>query len=269
MPETATPSTPPGPQGADASPGQSRTGQATELAVRRQRRVWSSRVDSWSSHGSVGLEQVTRAVVKEVAARPGMQVVDLGCGTGAVTLEVAAEGASVLAVDVSAGMVDRLLELAAQQGVTGVEGRAEPVESLSLAPAGADVIVTSYALHHLRDPDKARLVEKAYGWLRPGGRLVIADMMFGRGASKEDRAIFASKLKAFAKKGPGGWWRIVKNAGRFLFRVQERPISMDAWKHLLEQAGFQDVTGQVIRQEAGLVSGRRPEGPASPGTAGA
>jgi hypothetical protein len=83
-------------------------------------------------------------------------------------------------------------------------------------------------------------------------------MMFGRGGTREDRAIFASKLRALARKGPGGWWRIAKNAGRFLFRVQERPIAMDAWQRLLERAGFVDVVARNIRQEAGMVTGRRP-----------
>jgi len=230
----------------------------TELTIRRQRRVWSSRVDSWSSHGSVGLERVSAAVVAAVAVRPGEQVVDLGCGTGAISLEMARQGGRVLAVDVSSAMVRRLGELAAEQGIGGIERRVEPIEHLSLPPAGADVIVSSYALHHLRDPDKARLVEQAFTWLRPGGRLVIADMMFGRGGTREDRAIFASKLRALARKGPGGWWRIAKNAGRFLFRVQERPIAMDAWQRLLERAGFVDVVARNIRQEAGMVTGRRP-----------
>lgn len=237
--------------------GTSRTGSG--LTFRRQRRVWSSRVDSWSSHGSVGLERVTQAVVEAVAVRPGEHVVDLGCGTGAITLEVARQGARVLAVDVSAGMVRRLGELASGEGIEGVEGMVEPIERLALPAMSTDAVVSSYALHHLRDPDKARVVEQAYTWIRPGGRIVIADMMFGRGGSKEDRAIFASKLRILAKKGPGGWWRIAKNAGRLILRIQERPISLDAWQRILVQAGFADVSGRYVRQEAGMVTGRRPD----------
>ncbi len=236
--------------------GSSRVGSG--LTFRRQRRVWSSRVESWSSHGSVGLERVTQAVVEAVAVRPGEHVVDLGCGTGAVSLEVARLGARVLAVDVSAGMVRRLGEIASEQKIEGVEGRVEPIERLALPPISTDAVVSSYALHHLRDPDKARVVEQAYSWIRPGGRIVIADMMFGRGASKEDRAIFASKLRVLAKKGPGGWWRIAKNAGRLILRVQERPISLEAWRSILVRAGFEDVTARYVRQEAGMVTGRRP-----------
>ncbi len=126
-------------------------------------------------------------------------------------------------------------------------------------PAGSiDLIVSSYALHHLRDPDKAKLVTAAYGWLRPGGQLAIADMMFGRGGSARDRAIIRGKLGVLARKGPGGWWRIIKNAWRYLMRVQERPISMTAWTTLLENAGFTGITASTIVAEAGLVTGLRP-----------
>ena len=56
-------------------------------------------------------------------------------------------------------------------------------------------------------------------WLRPGGRLIVADMMFGRGGTSEDRAIIRSKVCALARKGIGGWWRIAKNSYRYLVRV--------------------------------------------------
>ena len=50
------------------------------------------------------------------------------------------------------------------------------------------------------------LFPRIRGWLRPGGRLVIGDMMFGRGADAQDRAIIASKARSLLRRGPGGWW---------------------------------------------------------------
>jgi hypothetical protein len=96
---------------------------------------------------------------------------------------------------------------------------------------------------------------------KAGGRLVVSDMMFGRGGSTADRAIIRSKLTALARKGPGGWWRIAKNTARYLLRVQERPVSMGRWAAMLTGAGFAEVTAATIMAEAGLVTGRRPEDP--------
>jgi ubiquinone/menaquinone biosynthesis C-methylase UbiE len=234
---------------------------ATSAAIRRQRRAWSRRADGWDHHAAAGMDVVTGAVLAAVVVRPGDQVVDLGCGTGQLSLPLAERGARVLAVDVSAAMVARLEEKAAAQSVLGLEGLASPIENLSLPDGSVDLIVTSYTLHHLRDVDKNRLVTAAYRWLRPGGTLLVADMMFGRGGTSRDRAIIRAKVKALAKKGAGGWWRIAKNGYRYLVRAQERPVSISAWTTMLSRAGFGGITASSIVAEAGLVWGQRPHRP--------
>jgi len=232
---------------------------ATNAAIRRQRRVWSRRVNSWDHHTPTGLEKVIAAVLAAAEVGPGDQVVDLGCGTGRLSLPLAEHGARVLAVDVSPAMVRRLESKAHERSVSGLDGLAAPIENLSLPAGSVDLIVSSYALHHLRDADKDRLVKAAYQWLRPGGTLLVADMMFGRGGSSQDRAIIKSKVRALAKKGIGGWWRIAKNGYRYLVRVQERPVSISAWTAMFGNAGFTAITASSIVAEAGLVSGRRPD----------
>jgi len=235
---------------------------ATEAVVRRQRRVWSLRAASWDQHGSAGLGKVTAAVLDAAAVRPGEVVVDLGCGTGQLSLPLAERGGRVLAVDVSQDMVDRLEEAASRRDVTSLECAAVPIEDLELPERSVDLVVSSYALHHLRDADKARLVLATFSWLRPGGRLVVADMMFGRGASSSDRKIIAGKVRALACKGPGGWWRVAKNAARYLLRIHERPVPASTWTAMLRRSGFDGVTASTIAAEAGLVTGRRPAAPA-------
>jgi ubiquinone/menaquinone biosynthesis C-methylase UbiE len=235
---------------------------ATDAVVRRQRRVWSLRAASWDQHGSAGLGKVTAAVIGAAAVQPGEVVVDLGCGTGQLSLPLAERGGRVLAVDVSQDMVDRLAESARRRAVTSLECAAVPIEDLELPERSVDLIVSSYALHHLRDADKARLVSAAFSWLRPGGRLVVADMMFGRGASSSDRKIIAGKVRTLARKGPGGWWRVAKNAARYLLRIHERPVPASTWTSMLRRSGFDGVTTSTIAAEAGLVTGRRPAAPA-------
>jgi ubiquinone/menaquinone biosynthesis C-methylase UbiE len=230
---------------------------ATRRSISRQRRVWSRRVGSWDQHGSAALSRVTAAVVSVATAQPGDVVLDLGCGTGQISVPLAMQGADVLGVDVSPAMASRLRAEARRRGLASLTVIALPAEALDLPPASIDLVVSSYALHHLRDADKVRLAAAAYRWLRPGGRIVIADMMFGRGGTARDRAIIRTKLGALARKGPGGWWRIAKNAARYLLRTQERPISMSAWTALLADAGFTGITASAIVAEAGLVTGHR------------
>ncbi|HEX9065930.1 MAG TPA: methyltransferase domain-containing protein, partial [Streptosporangiaceae bacterium] len=154
--------------------------------------------------------------------------------------------------------VDRLRTNARDRGLSGVEGLALPIEELSLPAGSVDLVVTSYAFHHLRDADKGRVVEAASRWLRPGGRLIVADMMFGRGGTSQDRAIIKSKVSALAKKGIGGWWRIAKNSYRYLVRAHERPVSVAAWTSMFTAAGLIEITTTPVVAEASMVIGKRP-----------
>lgn len=218
----------------------------------------SRRANAWDRRSSVGLEKVTAAVLTAASVRPGSQVVDIGCGRGQLSLALAEQGARVLAIDPSKLMIDELERSAGQRALPGFECLATPIERLSMPAESVDAIVTSYALHYLRDVDKGRLVAAAYHWLRPGGLLIVADMMFGRGVTSHDRAIIRSKVGVLARKGVGGWWRIAKNSYRYLLRLRERPVSISTWATMLARAGFKGITASSIVNEAGLVTGRRP-----------
>ena len=121
-----------------------------------------------------------------------------------------------------------------------------------------DLVVSNYAFHHLRDRDKQVAVDHAFRWLRPGGKLIVGDMMFGRGTDARDREIIGSKIALLARKGPGGWWRIVKNASRYLVRVQERPVSMSTWVKMFERAGLTEIEAFPVINEAAVVRGFKP-----------
>lgn len=228
--------------------------------IARQQRFWTRRAASWD-HGAgnnPGLVKVVNQVLTTAAPSSEMRCLDLGCGSGQLTLGLARKVAAVHAVDVSQAMIDLLQENATAAGITNITGEATPVERLEIADSSYDLVVTNYALHHLKDSDKAVLARRAFGWLRPGGRLVIGDMMFGRGGDARDREIISSKLALLVKKGPGGWWRIAKNGGRYLLRFQERPVAISAWVKMLTDAGFSEIQPIPVVNEAAVVSGTRP-----------
>jgi ubiquinone/menaquinone biosynthesis C-methylase UbiE len=206
------------------------------------------------------MSKVAAKAIEMSGVQAGMVCVDLGCGGGRLALELARLGATVVGVDVSDAMIERMESQAKKEGLSGVKGIVSPIEHLSLPAESVDLVISNYALHHLLDADKAKVVRAAYGWLRPGGHLVNSDMMLGRGATAQDRQVIASKIKVMAKKGVPGYWRILKNAGRYLFRVHERPITPEAWIRLYEAAGFLDVQSVNVVSEANVVRGVKPGG---------
>jgi ubiquinone/menaquinone biosynthesis C-methylase UbiE len=223
-------------------------------------RIWDRRVAGWHTHvtSGAGFDQVLDRLL--AIAQPGAAdaCVDLGAGTGFVALALAPLVDSVLAVDVSPVMAQSLAGRAAQAGLKNVRTEVADLRALQLPAGCADLVVSSYALHHLRDGDKLALAAAAARWLRPGGRLVVADMMFGRGATQRDRQILRDKVTALAARGPAGWWRISKNIARYGLGVgHEHPASPRFWRLALQDAGFADVRFEPVVAEAGIVSGTR------------
>ncbi len=245
-----------GSQPSNASWGKKQT---TKMSIATQRRTWTRRADTWDRHNDAGMTKVAAQAIEASGVHEGMVCVDLGCGGGRLALELARRGARVIGVDVSAAMVDRMVAQAQSEGLEHVSGIVSPIEHLTIDPTSVDLVISNYALHHLLDADKAKVVNAAFGWLRPGGVLINSDMMLGRGATTEDRQVIASKIKVMAKKGIPGYWRILKNAGRYIFRLRERPITPDAWMQLYRAAGFVEVTSQNVVAEANVVKGVKPE----------
>jgi ubiquinone/menaquinone biosynthesis C-methylase UbiE len=224
-------------------------------------RIWDRRVAGWHAHVTSGSGFDTIRDRLLAIADPGSAdaCVDLGAGTGFVALALAPLVESVLAVDISPVMVESLAERAAQAGMGNVRTEVRDLRSFRLPDASVDLIVSSYTLHHLRDKDKRALVAEAARWLRPGGRIVVADMMFGRGTTRHDREILRDKVKALGRRGPGGWWRIAKNLTRYGLGVgHEHPATPQFWQHALRDAGFADVRFEQVVAEASIVSGTRP-----------
>ncbi len=103
---------------------------------------------------------------------PTWTVGDLGCGTGALSAAIAPHVTHVHAVDASSAMVSAAH--ARLDRLSNVTVHAGTLEALPLADASLDVAILMLVMHHVADPPRAlREVRRV---LRPGGRVLIADM---------------------------------------------------------------------------------------------
>jgi len=105
--------------------------------------------------------------------QPTMTVADLGCGTGAVSEALAPVVRQVFAVDGSQGMLDAAGDRLRR--FDNVEVRRGELEALPLEDAAADAATLILVLHHV--PDPAEALREVARILRPGGRLLIVDML--------------------------------------------------------------------------------------------
>ncbi len=185
-------------------------------------------------------------------------VLDLGAGTGLLTLPAAEAAARVWAVDISSQMCAYLRTKALSGGHDNIEPVLASAVSLPLVSDSVDVAISNYCLHHLSHEEKLVALAELHRVLRPGGRGVLGDMMFTVGLGEaRDRAVLASKVKALLKKGPAGLWRILRNASRLLTGRWEKPASGEWWRQALAEAGFSEIELELTAHEGGIVEGRR------------
>ena len=200
-----------------------------------------------------GFANLRDRIVARAAPRADDVVVDVGAGTGLLTLELAPRVQRVWAIDISGAMVEYLRAKAASGGLTNVDAAVSSAASLPLFDATADVVVSNYCFHHLDDEGKEQALLEAHRVLRPGGRLVFGDMMFRVGVSDaRDREVVKAKVRAMIAKGPAGVMRLAKNGLRFASGRWEQPAPAAWWDAALRRTGFSDVHVEVLEHEGGL-----------------
>lgn len=117
---------------------------------------------------------VAEAIGKRVQLSPTMAVLDFGCGTGLLTLNLRPRVGAITGADTSSGMLEALRRKLTDQGLTGVESfQLRPEEGYAIRGT-YDLIVSSMTLHHV--PELVPLFRRFRDHLREGGQVALADL---------------------------------------------------------------------------------------------
>ena len=106
---------------------------------------------------------------------PKIKIADLGAGEGLLSQLLANRAESVVCVDNSPKMIEFGRALAEKNGFTNLSYKLGDIEKVPLQNVSIDLVLLSQALHHAQHPEKA--VEEAYRILKPGGQLIIIDLL--------------------------------------------------------------------------------------------
>lgn len=102
-------------------------------------------------------------------------VADLGAGEGTFSQLLAQRAKHVIAIDNSEKMVEFGKSLAKEHQLPNLEYRLGDIEAPPIDDASVDLVIFSQALHHADHPERA--IQEAHRILKPGGRLVILDLL--------------------------------------------------------------------------------------------
>ena len=120
----------------------------------------------------------TAALFSRAGLRPGNRCIDLGCGGGAVSLEMAklvAPDGSVTGVDMDEVKLDLARKAAVDRGISNVEFSLENVSSWA-EPDSYDVVYSRFLMQHLREP--VDLLRRMWAAVRAGGVVIVEDADF-------------------------------------------------------------------------------------------
>ena len=119
-----------------------------------------------------------KMTVEQALIKPGDSVLDVGCGTGEVTLlaKTRAKQGKVYGIDPAPEMIAVARSKAARKKLE-IDFRVGVIEALPFPDASLDVVTSSLMMHHLPENLKVRGLAEIYRVLKPDGRLLIADFM--------------------------------------------------------------------------------------------
>jgi ubiquinone/menaquinone biosynthesis C-methylase UbiE len=112
-------------------------------------------------------------LIELVQPQPDWQAVDVATGAGHTALAFAPHVARVIATDLTAQMLAKTAELAAQRGLANVETRPADAEALPFDDASFDLVTCRLAFHHFPNPRQA--ISEFARVLKPGGVLGFTD----------------------------------------------------------------------------------------------
>jgi ubiquinone/menaquinone biosynthesis C-methylase UbiE len=140
---------------------------------------WASFYDAAVNIMTLGQARRLRSLtVDQALLKPGESVLDVGCGTGAVTIpakmKVGSKGRAA-GIDPAPEMIAVARQKAKQAGLD-IDFRVGVIESLPFSDATFDVVTSSLMMHHLTDRLRVKGLAEIWRTLKPGGRILIADM---------------------------------------------------------------------------------------------
>ncbi|MFE2585925.1 SAM-dependent methyltransferase [Streptomyces sp. NPDC059378] len=191
---------------------------------------WDDPADTWPLERAE--ERFTELMIEKLRAKPGDQVLDVGCGMGTPAIRLAhSTGGKVVGVTVSHEQVKRAGIRATAAGLTDrVSFQYADAAALPFAAGSFDAVWALESIIHM--PDRVQVLREMARVVRPGGRIVLTDFF--------ERAPVPERKRAAVEKFYENW-------------VMGPIVKIDDYPGLVREAGLRlvevsDISEQVMRR---------------------
>ena len=152
-----------------------------------EKRDFDKEAASWDEHPPrVKLaKDIAGAITKQIVLTPEMDVMDFGCGTGLLTLQILPLVRSITGVDSSRGMLDVLNTKIAEQKLKNIETLLVDLDKGDTLEGKYDLVFSNMTLHHVREIEP--LFDQFHKITAPGGHLCVADLDLDGGQFHADK----------------------------------------------------------------------------------
>lgn len=141
---------------------------------------WAAFYDAFTTILTFGHIGMLRTMTVNLASlKPGETILDVGCGTGGVTIPAkqrVGKSGQAVGIDPAPEMIAVAKKKAARAGLK-IDFRVGVIESLPYPDASFDVVTSSLMMHHLPREVQVKGLAEIRRVLKPGGRIFIADML--------------------------------------------------------------------------------------------
>lgn len=136
------------------------------------RHAWDGVADGFDRYVTPHTLELGEHVVRSLDLRPGVRVLDVAAGSGALSIPAARTGATVVAVDISPSMVERLAARARAAGLPNLRATVDDGTALDLQDDEFDVTVSLNGVSVF--PDLSAGLAEMVRVTRPGGEVLVA-----------------------------------------------------------------------------------------------
>jgi len=180
---------------------------------------------------TLGLERrYHRIVIQRLALRGNEQILDIGCGTGTLTRDIAAAlGNKTLSRCTGLDAAEQMIKAAQRKaaGIPNIRFDAAVAERLPYATGSFDAAVSTFFFHHVHFELKKKVLAETARVLKPGGRFIVVDVdtpttLFGSICARSGHWLFQQneiaenidgKLRNAFRSSPFKWQAVSHHSG--------------------------------------------------------